>query len=156
MAIELTSPAFSEGKPIPAKYAYAKQNVSPPLAWSGLPEATKSLALICDDPDAPRPKPWVHWVIYNLPASATGLKQDLPKAQRLADPAGAVQGRTDYGEIGWGGPAPPSGMHRYFFRLYALDVAPDLKSGLDREGLLRAMKGHVLAEGQLMGTYAHV
>ena len=116
-----------------------------------MPPATKSLALICDDPDAPVGT-WVHWVIYDLPPTTAGLSEDVPKTPELV--SGAKQGLNDFKRLGYGGPAPPPGKpHRYFFKLYALDVNPGLKPGLTKKDLLKAMEGHVLAEGQLMGTY---
>jgi Raf kinase inhibitor-like YbhB/YbcL family protein len=125
--------------------------LSPVLQWSNVPPAAKSLALICDDPDAPMGV-WVHWVIYDLPPSTAGLSEDAPKSPELA--SGARQGVNDFTRLGYGGPAPPPGRpHRYFFKLYALDLKPGLKPGLTKKELLKAMEGHVLAEGQLMGTY---
>jgi hypothetical protein len=151
MKIELTTTAFVQGQPIPSRHAYEHQDLSPALQWSGVPSATKSLALICDDPDAPMGT-WVHWVLYDLPPTTTGLPEGLPKTPELA--SGAKQGVNDYQKIGYGGPCPPPGKaHRYFFKLYALDVKPDLKPELTKKDLLKAMEGHVIAEGQLMGTY---
>jgi len=151
MSIQLTSTAFAEGKPIPAKYTCDGADLSPPLKWSNVPEGTKSLALISDDPDAPVGT-WVHWVIYNIPPDATELAEGLPKSEVLTN--GAKQGMTDFKRIGYGGPCPPPGRpHRYFFKVYALDAELDLKPGATKQQLLRAMDGHILAEGQLMGTY---
>jgi hypothetical protein len=151
MKIQLHSTAFAEGQPIPERYAYDKEDLSPDLQWSKVPSASKSLVLICDDPDAPVGT-WVHWVLYDLPPSSNGIPEDMPKAQALDN--GAKQGVNDYKQIGYGGPCPPPGKpHRYFFRLYALDLKPDLKPGLTKNDLLKAMEGHVMAEGQLMGTY---
>jgi len=151
MKIQLTTAAFAEGQPIPSRHAYDNQDLSPALQWSGVPPATKSLALICDDPDAPMGT-WVHWVLYNLPPDTTGLSEGVPKTPELAN--GARQGANDYKKIGYGGPCPPPGKpHRYFFKLYALDAAPDLKPGATKKELLKAMDGHIIAEGQLMGTY---
>jgi hypothetical protein len=155
MALALTSTAFEPGGAIPAEYTCQGKNVSVPLAWSGLPVGTRSLALIVDDPDAPDPAApkmtWVHWVLYNIPPTATGLPEAVePKAL----PAGTLEGRNDWGRTGYGGPCPPVGRHRYFFKLYALDVAlPDLGQP-DKARLERAMQGHVLAQQQLVGTYA--
>ena len=149
--MELTSSAFTEGGPIPAKYTCDDKNVSPPLKWSGVPAGAKSLALIADDPDAPAGA-WVHWVLYDLPATATELAEDVPKSQHVA--AGARQGLNDFRNLGYGGPCPPRGKpHRYFFKLYALDVALDLKPGVTKKDLERAMDKHVVANAQLMGTY---
>ncbi len=151
MTIDLTSPAFSEGETIPRQYTADGKNVSPALAWTDPPEGTQRFALICDDPDAPRGT-WVHWVLYNLPADARGLDEGVPPQGEL--PSGARQGKNDFGKIGYGGPAPPRGKpHRYFFRLYALDAPLDLAAGATRAQLQAALQGHVLAEGQLMGTY---
>ncbi|NIP84815.1 MAG: YbhB/YbcL family Raf kinase inhibitor-like protein [Planctomycetales bacterium] len=157
MQITITSPAFEDGQPIPQKYTGDGQDRSPPLSWSHLPAGTKQLALICDDPDAPRAEPWVHWVIYQLPAKLDSLPEGVPQRERLEEPAGALQGANSWPSgqtIGYRGPAPPAGKpHRYYFKLYALDTQLDLKPGLGKEDLLRAMEGHILGEGQLMGTY---
>ncbi|MGD0411289.1 MAG: YbhB/YbcL family Raf kinase inhibitor-like protein [Verrucomicrobiota bacterium] len=151
MKLHLTSTAFADGQPIPRRHTSDDQDLSPALQWSGAPPATKSLALICDDPDAPMGT-WVHWVIYDLPPGAAGLSEGAPKSPELA--GGAKQGVNDFKRIGYGGPAPPPGKaHRYFFKLYALDTKPGLKPGLTKQDLLQAMDGHVLAEGQLVGTY---
>jgi len=151
MKIQLTTTAFAEGQPIPNRHAFNNEDLSPALHWSGVPTAAKSLALICDDPDAPMGT-WVHWVLYDVPPSTPGLSEGVPKTPELAD--GARQGVNDYKKIGYGGPCPPPGKpHRYFFKLYALDAKPDLKPGLTKKDLLKAIEGHVLAEGQLMGTY---
>ena len=151
MTIQITTTAFAEGQPIPSRHAYDQQDISPALQWSGVPAAAKSLALICDDPDAPMGT-WVHWVLYDLPPVGSGLGEGVPKTPQL--PNGAKQGVNDYKQIGYGGPYPPPGKpHRYFFKLYALDVLPELKPGLTKKELLLAMEGHVVAEGQLMGTY---
>jgi Raf kinase inhibitor-like YbhB/YbcL family protein len=157
MTITVTSSAFEPGAPIPKKYSGEGANISPPLAWSGLPEKTKELALICDDPDAPRGT-WVHWVIYKIPAAATSLPEAVAREPRPKEPAGAVQGVNSWpkGEnTGYGGPMPPPGhgTHHYHFKLYALDQPVAVEPGLDKNGLLAAMKGHILAEGQLIGTY---
>jgi hypothetical protein len=155
MALALTSTAFEPGGAIPATYTCQGKDVSVPLAWSGLPAGTRSLALIVDDPDAPDPAApqmtWVHWVLYNIPPAANGLPEAVKPG---ALPAGTLQGRNDWGRTGYGGPCPPVGRHRYFFKLYALDVVlPDLGQP-DKPRLERAMKGHVLAQQQLVGTYA--
>ena len=154
MSFEIHSPAFEQGGSIPARYTCDGDDVSPPLAWSGAPAGTKSLALIVDDPDAPDPAAprmvWVHWVLYNLPADSQGLPEGVS-----ALPPGTREGLNDWKRTGWGGPCPPVGRHRYFFKLYALDkVLPDLGHPTKSE-LLRAMEGHVLGEAVLMGTYAH-
>ncbi|MGP8201030.1 MAG: YbhB/YbcL family Raf kinase inhibitor-like protein [Limisphaerales bacterium] len=151
MKLHLTTTAFAEGQPIPQRHAFDNQDLSPALQWSGVPPAARSLALICDDPDAPVGT-WVHWVIYDLSPATAGLSEGVPKSPELAD--GAKQGMNDYKRIGYGGPCPPPGKaHRYFFKLYALDTELKLKPGVTKKDLLKAMDGHVLAEGQLMGTY---
>ncbi|MGB6428626.1 MAG: YbhB/YbcL family Raf kinase inhibitor-like protein [Methyloceanibacter sp.] len=153
MALTLTSPAFEPSASIPSIYTCEAENVSPPLAWDGVPEGTKSLALIIDDPDAPDPKApkrvWVHWVLYNLPPEAKGLAHN---ADRAGLPAGTVQGLTDFKKTAYGGPCPPIGRHRYFHKLYALDTTLDLVNATKAE-LEAAMKTHVLAEAELIGTY---
>jgi Raf kinase inhibitor-like YbhB/YbcL family protein len=155
MTITIQSPAFGNNQVIPKRFAGDGEDISPQLIWSGVPESAKELALICDDPDAPTPEPWVHWVIYKIPASATGLPEKVAKNERPASPAGALQGRSSWGRIGYGGPAPPPGhgVHHYHFKLYALDAAIDAKAGLDKKQLLAAMKGHIIAQGELVGTY---
>jgi len=151
MEIKITSAAFEEGEMIPAKYTCDQEDVSPPLAWDSVPEGTKTLALICDDPDAPMGT-WVHWVLFNLPAGANGLSENVPPERELDN--GGRQGTNDFGRIGYGGPCPPGGTHRYYFKLYALDTALDLEAGARKPQLLEAMEGHILAEGQLMGKYS--
>jgi Raf kinase inhibitor-like YbhB/YbcL family protein len=149
--MQLSSTAFTEGAAIPAKYTGDARDVSPPLKWTGVPEGTKSLALIVDDPDAPVGT-WVHWVLYNLPAKTTELAEDVPKNQYVA--GGAKQGLNDFRRLGYGGPSPPPGKpHRYFFKLYALDAVLDFKPGLTKKDIERAMEKHILAQAQLMGTY---
>ncbi|MFB0525525.1 MAG: YbhB/YbcL family Raf kinase inhibitor-like protein [Phycisphaerae bacterium] len=150
MEIKIGSPAFEEGGMIPAKYTCDGADVSPPLKWEAVPEGTKSVALISDDPDAPMGT-WVHWVIFGLPADARELAENIPHDKTL--PNGAKQGTSDFGRIGYGGPCPPSGTHRYFFKIYALDTELDLEAGARKRDLLRAMESHILAEGQLMGKY---
>jgi len=154
MAITLTSSAFTHNGSIPQRYTCQGEDVSVPLAWSGLPPGTKSLALIMDDPDAPDPKApkmvWVHWVLYNIPPSASGLKEAV-KTNEL--PAGTRQGLNDWKRNGYGGPCPPIGRHRYFHKLYALDtVLPELPNA-NKAALEKAMKGHVLGQMELIGTY---
>lgn len=150
MAFELTSSAFSNNGMIPSQYTCDGKDISPPLRWNNPPAKTKSFALINDDPDAPMGT-WVHWVIWNIPASAIELKENVEKIGELA--GGAKQGMTDFGRVGYGGPCPPSGTHRYFFKLYALDSLLNLAAGARKEELLKAMKGHILAEAQLIGLY---
>ena len=151
MAILVESPAFAEGAQIPRRYTCDGEDISPPLSWSGVPEGTKSLALICDDPDAPG-KTWVHWVLFNLPPRTTELPEGVPA--RAAISGGGAQGINDFRKIGYGGPCPPSGTHRYVFKLYALDAEIALATGATRADLDRAMKGRVLAEGALTGKYS--
>ncbi|MCC6552910.1 MAG: YbhB/YbcL family Raf kinase inhibitor-like protein [Polyangiaceae bacterium] len=152
MILTLTSSAFAANQEIPRRHTCEGEDVSPPLAWSGVPSDAKSLVLIVDDPDAPDPKAprrtWVHWVLYNLPATATSLAEG---GREL--PEGTIQGHNDWQRSGWGGPCPPIGRHRYFFKLYALDrVLPD--HGLTTKARLeQEMKGHVVARGELVGTY---
>lgn len=151
MTIQLTSPAFTEGQPIPKKHTCEGSDVSPLLKWTNVPENAKSLALICDDPDAPMGT-WVHWVLFNLPPETRELTENVPKKSTLDN--GAKQGASDFKRPGYGGPCPPPGKpHRYFFKLYALDTALDLKEGATKKDLEKAMQGHILAQGQLMGTY---
>ena len=150
MTLELTSAAFREGQPIPARYTCTGEDISPPLAWRGAPPGTQSFALIMDDPDAPG-RTWVHWVVFNLAADTTAL----PAAIRSDDdlPGEAAHGQNSWRRSDYGGPCPPSGTHRYFFKLYALDTTLDLAPGATRQQVLDALAGHVLAEGQVMGTY---
>ncbi len=150
MDIKVTSMAFQEGGTIPQKYTCDGEDISPPLAWSSAPEGTKSFALISDDPDAPMGT-WVHWVIYNIPANITELHEHIPPEALLEN--GTKQGTNDFRRIGYGGPCPPGGTHRYFFKLYALDTEIDIVVGASKPELLRGMEGHILAEGQLMGRY---
>ncbi len=154
MPLALKSDAFANGKEIPAVHTCEGKDVSPAIAWSGVPKAARSLALIMDDPDAPDPAAprmvWVHWVLYNLPPSAGGLPQAV-KPEAL--PAGTSPGRNDWGRTGYGGPCPPTGRHRYFFKLYALDSAiPDLDRPTKAQ-LEAAMKGHIVEHATLIGTY---
>jgi len=150
MEIKITSSAFEEGGLIPAKYTCDGADVSPPLQWDAVPEGTKSVALICDDPDAPMGT-WVHWVLFNLPSDAKELAENIPAEETL--PNGAKQGVNDFGRIGYGGPCPPGGTHRYFFKIYALDTEVGLEAGANKRQLLKAMEGHILEQGQLVGKY---
>lgn len=151
MKIQLSSSAFAEGKEIPVMQTGQGKDASPPLKWSGVPANARSLALIADDPDAPMGT-WVHWVLYDLPPSTTELAENVERSQYL--PGGAKQGINDFKRLGYGGPYPPPGKpHRYYFKIYALDIVTDLKPGATKQQLLKAMEGHVLAEGQLMGTH---
>jgi Raf kinase inhibitor-like YbhB/YbcL family protein len=149
--LELRSSAFSEGSRIPSKYTCDGEDTSPPLTWTGIPAGGKSLALTCDDPDAPSGL-WVHWVVFDLPPSATGLPEGLPPTPEIS--GGGRQGKNDFRKIGYGGPCPPSGTHRYVFTLYALDSTSDLPAGATRQDLLAAMKNHVLGQAALTGTYS--
>jgi len=148
--MEIRSSAFNEGAIIPRKYTCDKIDISPPLEWSQVPDGTKTFALICDDPDAPMGT-WVHWVLFNLPENVLELPENVLKLEVLKN--GARQGKNDFGKIGYGGPCPPSGTHRYYFKIYALDKKLDSKPGITKKELLKAMEGHMLAEGQLMGRY---
>ncbi|MCC7463139.1 MAG: YbhB/YbcL family Raf kinase inhibitor-like protein [Gammaproteobacteria bacterium] len=154
MTLSITSTAFAHDGPIPRLYTCQGQDISPALGWSGLPAGTKSLALIVDDPDAPDPKApkmtWVHWVLYNIPPSSAGLPEAVSDA---ALPAGTLEGMNDWKRTGYGGPCPPIGRHRYYHKLYALDVVlPDLRQPA-KAALEQAMQGHVLGQATLMGTY---
>lgn len=150
--MELSSTAFSNSGDIPSRFTCEGQDTSPPLAWSGLPQGTQSLALIVDDPDAPDPahpqRTWVHWVLYDIPPSAEGL----PEGGKPL-PEGTRDGLNDWKRTGWGGPCPPIGRHRYFFKLYALDQKLSDRLTLTKAALEKAMQGHVLAQAQLLGTY---
>jgi len=150
MAIEIRSSGFEDGDAIPTRYTCDGPDVSPPLSWDSVPDGTESLALIADDPDAPRGK-FVHWVIYNLPPDTRRLPEDIPNQPTL--PSGAVQGVNGAGGVGYMGPCPPSGTHRYFFKVYSLDTGLDLGGRATKDDLMRAMEGHVITEGRLMGTY---
>ncbi len=149
--LTIRSPVFHEGGSIPARYTCDGEDVSPPLEWSGVPEGTKSLALTCDDPDAPAGL-WVHWVVFDLPPSAAGLPERVPATPEI--PSGGRQGKNDFRKIGYGGPCPPAGTHRYVFTLYALDSTLGLPAGATRKDLLAAMRGHALGEATLTGTYS--
>jgi Raf kinase inhibitor-like YbhB/YbcL family protein len=146
----LSSRAFSHGEMIPKQYTCDGQELSPPLEWQGAPAGTKSFALIMDDPDAPKTV-FVHWVVYNIPASASSLPEGLPREPVLSD--GIRQGENSAGRIGYFGPCPPSGVHRYSFRLYALDTVLNLDAGATKQELMRAMQGHILAQAELLGRY---
>jgi Raf kinase inhibitor-like YbhB/YbcL family protein len=146
MSVQLTSDAFANGQSIPAKYTCKGKNISPALVWTEPPAGTESLALIMDDPDAPGGT-WVHWVLFNIPASARNLQEDLPAS-------GMSVGKNSWGDMRYGGPCPPSDTHRYFFKLYALDTSLSLSPGVTKEQLLKAMQGHILAQGELMGTFS--
>ena len=151
MKLEIKSTAFVEGGTIPKKYTCDGPDISPPLSWTQPPEGTKSLVLICDDPDAPMGT-WVHWVMYGLSPSTLGLPEGVPDKKEV--PGGAKQGTNDFRRIGYGGPCPPGGTHRYFFKLYAIDSELDLSAGATKKEVLSDIEGHILAEGQLMGRYS--
>ena len=147
VSMNLTSSAFTQGQPIPEKFSCKGADRSPALAWTEPPAGTKSFALIMDDPDAPVGT-WVHWVLFNIPASARGL----PEAASFTD--GSVQGTTSAHSVGYHGPCPPSGTHRYFFKLYALDTTLNLTSSADKKAVLAALEDHILAQAELMGTFS--
>jgi len=151
MPFELTSTAFAPGEPIPRKYSCDGEDISPPLQWSDPPQGTQSLALIADDPDAPLGT-WVHWVLYNLPAEARALPEAVPPDAELPD--GSRHGQNSWRRLDYGGPCPPSGTHRYVFKLYALDMVLDLKAGASKKQVLKAMEGHILAQAEVMGVYS--
>ena len=148
--LQIKSSVFEHNEMIPKKYTCDGEDISPPLSWDGVPEGAKSLALISDDPDAPMGT-WVHWVLYDLLSSVKELEENFPKDKTLSN--GAKQGITDFKRIGYGGPCPPSGTHRYFFKLYALDKKVNLEPGVTKKQLLQAMEGHILAQAELMGKY---
>lgn len=154
MAFTLTSSAFGDGGAIPSKYTCQGEDVSPPLTWSGVPENARALVLIVDDPDAPDPKApkmtWVHWILYNIPPDVTGLAEGVSSATL---PPGAEEGLNNWERIGYGGPCPPIGRHRYFHKLYALDTTLEGLREPTKAQLEDAMKGHVIAQTALMGTY---
>lgn len=150
MALTITSSAFEEGGMIPRKYTCDSEDISPPLRIDGVPDDAKSLALISDDPDAPVGT-WVHWVLYNLPPDTRDLPENMPTDEQLEN--GARHGMTDFKRFGYGGPCPPGGTHRYFFKVYALDTILDLSGRVTKRDVEAAMKGHILSEGQLMGKY---
>ncbi len=150
MGLEVTSPAFEDGGLIPRKYTCDGEDISPPIRWRGIPPGTASIALISDDPDAPVGT-WVHWVIFNIPPNTEGLEEGIPPEGVLSN--GARQGLNDFRRIGYGGPCPPRGVHRYYFKVYALDKVLDLGPGITKERLLEAMEGHILDRGELMGRY---
>jgi Raf kinase inhibitor-like YbhB/YbcL family protein len=156
MSLKVTSRAFEPDGAIPLKYTPEGENLTPPLAWEALPPGTRQLALILEDPDAPRAEPFVHWVLYKIPADAAGLPEGLPpKKKVLNDPPGAVQGENSTHDLGYVGPFPPPGhgTHHYHFRVYALDKPLEVEAGLDQKALIAAMSGHIIDTGELVGTY---
>lgn len=149
--MKITSQAFEPGEMIPAKYTCKGQNISPPIAWQGAPEGTRSITVISEDPDAPMGN-WVHWVYYDIPPQVTGLPENIPGEERPSP--GGTQGINDSLTIGYAGPCPPSGTHRYFFRVYAVDTELDLPPGANKQEVLQAMEGHLLGMGDLMGRFS--
>ncbi len=150
MEIKVSSNDFQNGGSIPSLFTCEGKNISPQISWANYPKNTKSFALIADDPDAPMGT-WVHWIVYNIPNKTNELKQNFPLDKEFSN--GIKQGMTDFGKTGFGGPCPPSGVHRYFFKVYALDTILDVPYGLTKKYLLEAMEGHILAHGQIMGKY---
>lgn len=152
MSFTLTSPVFTDGGIMPGQYTCDGPDISPPLAWSGAPDGTKAYTLIVDDPDAPDPAApqmtWVHWLLFNMPLATQGLDENVKTL-----PPGTREGTTDFGRTGWGGPCPPIGVHRYYFKLYALDAPLEIAGTPDKPQLLKAMEGHILGQATLMGTY---
>jgi Raf kinase inhibitor-like YbhB/YbcL family protein len=158
MTIEITSTAFKHEQPIPKKFTGEGADVSPPLAWSGVPKNAKEIVLICDDPDAPTPEPWVHWVLYGLSPTIKALPEGIARKPRLQEPVTAIQGNNSWPAkeaVGYRGPMPPQGhgVHHYYFKLYALDTNLDAESGLSKKAVLAKIRDHIVAEGVLMGTY---
>lgn len=149
--LRLTSAAFKHEAEIPGEFSCDGRNISPELSWSGVPAGTKSLALIMHDPDAPMPGGYTHWLLYNIPASVDRIPENAPNQDQL--PGGGIQGKNSSGKYGYTGPCPPSGTHRYYFRLYALNAALDPAAGANKETLEKAIEGHVLGEAELMGRY---
>ena len=148
MAFRITSRSFAPGEHIPKRFTGEGEDVAPELSWSGVPPEAKQLALICDDPDAPREKPFVHWLLAGIPVEPPTLREGV-------DSDGTTKGKNDFGNLGYGGPMPPKGhgVHHYHFKLYALDAPAHVKGGFSKEDLLAAMKGHVVAEAEVVGTY---
>ena len=153
MTLQLTSDAFVNGQSIPAKYTCTGKGISPALTWNEPPAGTQSFALIVDDPDAPG-QTWVHWVLFNISASTRSLQEDLPITGKNVDPNAIFVGNNSSGNASYQGPCPPSGTHRYFFKLYALDSTISLLPGATKDQLLKAMDGHILAQAELMGTFS--
>ncbi len=155
MSLRVHSSAFAEGTPIPRRHTGDGEDLSPQLSWSGLPATARELALIVDDPDAPTKEPWVHWVIYNLRATQSELAEGITPIAHPPVAPGVVQGKNSWNSVGYQGPAPPKGhgIHRYYFKLYALDTNLRLPEGLDKAGLLKMMEGHIVTQAVLMGTY---
>lgn len=156
--MEIRALSFDPGQRIPDQHTEDGKDLSPALHWSAVPAGTVSLALICEDPDAPTPEPWIHWLIWNIPPQAQTLQEGVPRLEELPQPRGARQGRNSWPDdnLGWRGPAPPRGhgTHHYHFRVYALDTMLDVPPGADVKALRRAMRGHVLEEAEVVGTYS--
>ena len=155
MSITITSDAFADGEPIPKIYTGEGMNASPHLQWSSPPPETAELALICDDPDAPGAKPWVHWVLYKIPGNITELPEGVSRLEYLSAPIGAIHGVNSFGKVGYDGPMPPRGygVHHYHFKIYALDEAVEIEPKLDKAAVLKAIRPHIIAQGELVGTY---
>ena len=153
MSLQLTSDAFANGQSIPAKYTCIGKNISPALAWTEPPAGTQSLTLIMDDPDAPGTT-WVHWVLYNISPDMRSLQEDLPITGKNTDPKAIFVGKNSSGMIRYQGPCPPSGTHRYSFKLYALDTQINLLPGAAKDQILKEMEGHILAQSELVGTFS--
>ena len=158
MTISLTSPSFVSDTPIPKRHTGDGEDLSPPLNWNNVLEGTKEFALICDDPDAPTPLPWIHWLLYKIPAELRSLPEGIEPKPVLDSPAGMLQGHNSWtsgSQFGYRGPAPPKGhdTHHYRFRIFALDVHLDLPPQADRRMLAAAIEGHVISQGELVGTY---
>lgn len=149
--MKIRSSAFNDGERIPKKYTCDGEDISPPLTWEDVPEETVTLAIIADDPDAPS-KTWTHWLIFDIPPELNGLPEGVEKIGELEN--GIMQGFNDFGRIGYGGPCPPFGVHRYYFKLYALDTSLNLEPGTSKEELLRAMEGHIIEKTELIGLYS--
>ncbi len=147
----LKTTAFQPEGSIPSRFTCEGENISPEIIWTGAPQGTRSFALVMHDPDAPRRGGYTHWVVFNIPASTTHIPEHAPKQAEL--PGGGVQGKNDNGSVGYTGPCPPSGTHRYYFRLYALDTELHLKDAAGKDALEKALKGHVLGEAEIMGKY---
>jgi Raf kinase inhibitor-like YbhB/YbcL family protein len=157
-SLRVSSRAFPANGKIPKRHAYEGegQNVSPEISWTGVPKAAHEIVVICDDPDAPRPEPWVHWVLYRIPAGSKGLPEGVErKGGPLDNPPGAMHGKNTWNELGWGGPLPPPGhgVHHYHFKVYAIDTHLQLMPGATKDEVLKAIQGHVVAEGEVVGTY---
>jgi hypothetical protein len=150
LEIKIISPAFEDGALIPKKYTCDGKNISPPLKWGSLPSGTESIVIICEDPDAPAGT-WVHWILFNLPADCRELAENIPDDETLPD--GTRQGINDFGSIGYGGPCPPWGTHRYLFKIFALDGTIDIVHLADKKFLILVMEGRIIAEGCLTGKY---